>query len=245
MNWYFFRQILRGINRNRFNSLVKVLGMVLAIIPAMLILAFIHHERSYDRNYPGYERIFRIIRNWQEDKKYEVYTSVPFLPALLLNFPEIETGTRIWPLYGQDAIVGSRIYNQEVMLAVDTSFFSTFGLDLIAGDEKSALHNPGSLIISKSLALNIFGKDDPIGKIIEFEGNRFSDRNRLFTVKGVYNDFPSNSHFKGNLIVSLQSFTTSRNSSPLNHMLMTYVRLKNPENEKTVEEKLPKFMESF
>ena len=245
MNWYFFRQILRGINRNRFNSLVKVLGMVLAIIPAMLILAFIHHERSYDRNYPGYERIFRIIRNWQEDKKYEVYTSVPFLPALLLNFPEIETGTRIWPLYGQDAIVGSRIYNQDVMLAVDTSFFSTFGLDLIAGDKKSALHNPGSLIISKSLALNIFGKDDPIGKIIEFEGNRFSERNKLFTVKGVYNDFPSNSHFQGDLIVSLQSFVTSRNSSPLNHMLMTYVRLKNPENEKTVEEKLPKFMESF
>ncbi len=245
MNWYYFRLILREINRNRFNSFVKVTGMVLAIIPVMLILAFVNHERSYDRNYPGYDSVFRIIRNWQEDKKYEVYTSVPFLPALLQNFPEIETGTRIWPLYGQDAIIGNRIYNQEVILAVDSTFFSTFRLDLIAGDKKAALHSPGSLIISKGLALDIFGKDNPIGKIIEFEGNRFSAENKLFTVEGVYNDFSSNSHFKGDIIVSFQSFASSRNSSPLNHMLMTYIRLKNLENEKTVEEKLPKFMELF
>ena len=245
MNRYFFRQILRGIYRNRFNSIVKVLGITLAIIPLMLIWAFITHERGYDRYFPGYEKIFRVIRNWQEDKKYGVYTSVPFLPALLQNFPEIETGTRIWPLYGQDAIVGDRIYNQEVMLAVDSSFFSTFRMELLAGDMRTALHNPGTVIISKSFAENVFGKVDPIGKTIEFEGSRFSERNRVFTVDGVYNDFPSNSHFKGNVIVSFLSFITNRNSNVTNHMLMTYIRLKNPENEKDVEEKLPEFMESF
>jgi len=245
MNWYFFRQILRGINKNRFNSFVKVLGIALAIIPAMLIWSFINHEKSYDRNLPGYENIFRVIRNWQEDKKYGVYTSVPFLPALLQNFSEIETGTRIWPLYGQDAIVGDMIYNEEVMLAADSSFFTTFRMDLLAGDKNTALHNPGSLIISKSAAANLFGKEDPVGKIIEFEGNRFSDRNRLFTVEGVYNDFPSNSHFQGNFILSFQSFVTNRNSNVTNHMLTTYIRLNSPENEKIIEEKLPKFMESF
>ena len=245
MNWYFLRQILRGIGRNRFNSVVKVLGISLAIIPAILIWSFVTHEISYDRNFPGYENIFRVIRNWQEDKKYGTYTSVPFFPALQQNFPEIETGTRIWPLYGQDAILGDKIYNEEVMLAADSSFFSTFRMDLLAGDKMSALHNPGCLIISKSAAANIFANDDPVGKTIEFEGNRFSDSNRLFTVKGVYEDFPSNSHFQGNFILSLQSFISSRNSNVTNHMLMTYIRLKSPQNEKIIEEKLPKFMESF
>jgi len=245
MSWYFFRQILRGVNLNRFNSFVKVLGITLAIIPVMLIWAFVQHERSYDRNFPGYEKIFRVVRNWQEDKKFGVYTSVPFLPALLQNFPEIETGTRIWPLYGQDAIVGDMIYNEEVMLAVDSSFFSTFRMDLLAGDKNTALLNPGSLIISKSATANLFGKEDPIGKTIEFEGNRFSDGNRLFTVEGVYDDFPSNSHFQGDFILSFQSFITSRNSNVTNHMLTTYIRLKSPQNEITIKEKLPKFMESF
>jgi len=245
MSWHFFRQVVRSITRNRFNSFVKVIGISLAIIPAMLIWAFVKHEKSYDRHSPGYENIFRVIRNWQEDKKYGVYTSVPFLPALLQNFPEIETGTRIWPLYGQDVIVGDKIYYQKVILAADSSFFETFRPELLTGDKKTALHTPGSLIISKSAAANIFGSDDPLGKTIEFEGNRFSDRTRIFTIKGVYNDFPSNSHFQGDFILSLQTFITGRNSNPTNHMLMTYVRVKNPQNEKNVEEKLPEFMQSF
>src|SRR4030042_3693486 len=245
MSGYFFKQILRGIYRKKFNSLVKIIGITFAIIPAMLIWAFVQHEKSYDRDFPGYENIFRVIRNWQEDKKYGVYTSVPFLPALLQNFPEIETGSRIWPVYGQDAIVGVRIYNQEVMLAANSSFFPTFRMELVAGDKNTALDNPGSVIISKSAAADLFGKEDPIGKVIEFEGSRFSERNKLFTVQGVYDDFPSYSHFQGNYIVSLLSFVTSQNSNVTNHMLMTYIRLKNPESERTVEKELPKFMESF
>ncbi len=211
----------------------------------MLIWTFVQHEKSYDRNYPGHEKIFRVIRNWQEDKKFGVHTSVPFLPALLKEFPEVETGTRIWPLYGQDAVIGNMIYNEEVILAADSSFFSTFRLDLLTGDKSTALHDPGSLIISKSTAGKLFGQDDPTGKTIEFEGTRFSANNRLFTIKGVYDDFPPNSHLKGNFILSFQSFITSRNSNVTNHMLTTYIRLKNPQNELTVEEKLPKFMESF
>ena len=69
MSWYFLKQVLRSIARNRFNSFVKILGIALAIIPAMLILAFITHEKSYDRHFPGYENIFRVVRNWQEDEK--------------------------------------------------------------------------------------------------------------------------------------------------------------------------------
>ena len=245
MYWYIIRQILRGIIRNRFHSFVKVLGLTLAIIPAMLIWSFVQHEKSYDHHFPVHENIFRVVRNWQEDKKYGVYTSVPFLPALLQDFPEIKTGTRIWPLYGQDAIVGEMIFNEEVMLAADSSFFDTFRMGLLSGDKKTALHNPGFVIISKSIAVNLFGNNDPIGKTIEFEGSRFSERNKIFTVTGVFDDFPSNSHFRGNFILSLQSFVTGRNSNVTNHMLMTYIRLNSPQNEKTIEEKLPKFMESF
>jgi len=245
MSWYFLKQVLRGIARNRFNSIVKILGIALAIIPAMLIAAFITYEKSFDRHFPGYENIFRVVRNWQEDEKYGVYTPVPFLPALQQNFPEIETGTRIWPLIGQDAVVGDKIYNEDVILAVDSSFFATFRMNLLTGDEKTALNSPGSLIISKSAAANIFGTDDPIGKNIEFEGNRFSERTKMFTIKGVYDDFPSNSHFQGDFILALNTFITSRNSNPWNHMLMTYIQLKSPLNEKNVEEKLPEFMEEF
>jgi putative ABC transport system permease protein len=242
---YYLKQILRNIYRKKFNSLVKIFGIAFAFIPGMLIWSFVSYESSYDRQFEGYENIFRIVRNWQEDIKYGVYTSVPLLPALLQTFPEIETGTRIWPLYGQDAIVGDIVYNEEVILAADSSFLSTFRMNLYSGDKTTALVNPGSVVISKSIAAKMFENNNPIGVTIEFEGNIFSESNKLFTVVGVFDDFPSNSHFKGNFILSLQSFVTSRNSNPTNHMLTTYVRLNSPLNEEIIEHKLPEFMESF
>ncbi len=245
MSWYFVRQILRGINRNRFNSFVKALGITLALISGMLIWSFVQHEKSYDRDFPGFEKIFRVVRNWQEDVKYGAYTPVPLLSALSETFPEIETGTRIWPLYGQNAKVGNRIYNEEMMLAADSSFFNTFGIQLFAGDVLTALSTSGSVIISKSTASKLYGTDDPIGRIIEFEGNAISERNRIFTVKGIFDDFPSNSHLKANYILSLRSFNISIDPETRNHQLMTYLRLNNPADERLIEQKLPKFMESF
>jgi putative ABC transport system permease protein len=245
MVFYYIRQIFRGIKNKRFNSLIKVLGITLAFSSGLLIWSFVNYESGYDRQFPGYEKIFRVIRNWQEDKQYGVYTSVPLLPALTRNFPEVETGTRVWPLYGQDILVGDLVYNEEVILAVDSSFFNTFGMKLLRGDPKTALDNPGSVVISKTMAENLYGHTDPIGKIIKFEGYAFPDRNKTFIVKGVFKDFVSNCHLKGDFLLSLNSFITSRNSNVTNHMLMTYLRLKNPKNEKTIEQKLPEFMESF
>ncbi len=245
MNFYYIRQILRGIKQKRLNSLIKVLGITLAFIPGLLIWSFVTYESGYDRQFSGYEKIFRVIRNWQEDKQYGVYTSVPLLPSLLQDFPEVETGTRLWPIYGQDVLVGDLIYNEEVILAVDSSFFNTFKMELFTGDANSALDNPGSVVISKTMSEKLYGNNDPIGKTIEFEGYAFSDRNKIFVIKGVFNDFVSNSHLKGDFILSLQTFVTSRNSNVTNHMLMTYIRLKTPINEKTIEQKLPEFMESF
>jgi putative ABC transport system permease protein len=245
MNLYYIRQILRGIKQKRLNSLIKVLGITLAFVPGILIWSFVSYESSYDIQFSGYEKIFRVIRNWQEDKQFGVYTSVPLLPALIQNFPEIETGTRIWPLYGQDVLVGDLIYNEDVILAVDSSFFNTFKMELLTGDSNIALNNPGSVVISKTMAENLYGSNDPIGKSIEFEGYAFSDRNKTFVVKGVFNDLVSNSHLKGDFLLSLQSFITSRNSNVTNHMMMTYIRLISPQNEKLLEQKLPEFMESF
>ncbi len=245
MTWYYLKQIVRSLYQKKFNSLVKIIGITFTVIPLILIWSFVSYESGYDRFLSGNENVYRVIRNWQEDKIFGTYTSVPFLPALLKDFPEIKTGTRLWPLLDHDVIIDGMVYNQEVMLAVDSSFFNTLGIDLLTGDKNKALADPGSVVLSKSMSAKLYGKDDPAGKIIEIEGNRISDRNRNFIVTGVYDDFPSNSHLKGNFILSLSTIISGRTYDPTNHMLMTYLRLNKPADKNSVEKKLPGFMESF
>ncbi len=245
MNWYHIKLVLRGLSLKRFSSVIKVLGITLALVPAMLIWTYVKHESGYDKHFTDSEKIFRVIRNWQEDPKFGAYTAVPMLAAMVETFPEIESGTRIWPIFDQVALVNNKVYNEETILAADTSFFNTFGMELLEGDKNTALNNSGSVVISKTMATKLFGENDAVGQTIEFEGYGFSNDNKLFTVSGIFDDFPSNSHLKGNFILTLKSLGVYYQPNATNHTLMTYLRLNSPESEKLIEQKFPEFMASF
>jgi putative ABC transport system permease protein len=245
MNLSNIKHTLRSINKNRLNSLIKITGITLAIVPAALIWTFVEHETKYDLHFVDSERTFRIIRNWQEDPKYGAYTPVPLLATMLETFPEVEEGTRVWPMYDREAILNTQIYRENVMLAVDPSFFSTFGMELIKGSSDEALKDPGSVVISKTMAHILFGDINPLGENIEFAGYGFLPENNAFTISGVYDDFPSTSHLQGNFIFSIEAFGISNISNRTNHLLMTYIKLNDPSGKGKIEDELPGFMEAF
>jgi putative ABC transport system permease protein len=245
MNWYHIKQILRSIRKNKFNSIIKILGIIFALVPALLIWSYVKHETSYDKHFNESEKCFRVVRNWQEDLKYTSSTPVPLVTELLKTYPQITAGTRIYTLHNNEAIYNNQIFREEVMLVVDSSFFNTLGMELLSGDKNSALKNAGSVAISKKTANKLFGNKNPIGETIKFEGSSFFSTSNIATVSGVFDDFPANSHLKGNYILSIHSSRIENAASHTNHNCMTYIRLNNAESESLIEEKFPKFMELF
>lgn len=67
MKWHFIKVVFRGIKLKKLNTLIKILGIVFALVPMILIFSFVRYEISYDSQFPESEKIFRVIRNWQED----------------------------------------------------------------------------------------------------------------------------------------------------------------------------------
>ncbi|XOV91235.1 MAG: ABC transporter permease [Bacteroidota bacterium] len=245
MNFYHFKLVIRGLYQKKFNSLIKILGIILALVPAILIWSFVKHEVSYDKQFTDSEKIFRVVRNWQEDTKFEASTPVPLFPEMKSTFPEIETGSRILPLYDFEVLVNDQVYPEGVMLTADSSFFNMLNMELIAGDKNRVLADPGTVAISKSMADKLFGNQEPMGETIELVGRGTSNNTTAFTVGGVFTDFPSNSHFRANVIFPLKTFRIYNQQAHGNHPLITYLRLKDAEGEQTIEEKFPSFMENF
>src|SRR5690606_23311984 len=62
-------------------------------------------------------------------------------------------------------------------------------LEMIRGT-RAGLNDPYSILLSESVAESIFGKDDPINKILKF------DRSYDVKVSGVYRDLPDNTTFR-------------------------------------------------
>ena len=83
------------------------------------------------------------------------------------------------------------------MLAVDSTFFDVFTFPLTKGDRRTALKNPGGILISTSTAKKYFGDEEPVGKHLAV-----NDDQQLIEVIGVFKDVPVNSHFHFDILVS-------------------------------------------
>jgi putative ABC transport system permease protein len=76
------------------------------------------------------------------------------------------------------------------------SFFNIFSYSLIAGDPKTALLEPNTAIITESVAKKLFGTVNAVGKLASFSFNN------PVKITGVMQDFPVNTHFKCDVLLS-------------------------------------------
>src|SRR5690348_18402140 len=76
---------------------------------------------------------------------------------------------------------------------------------MIKGDAKTALAQPGDIVLTQETAEKFFGKQEPIGKIIQVN----TDSNRVYKVTGIIKNIPANSHFHFDAFGSLTSWANA------------------------------------
>jgi hypothetical protein len=70
-------------------TIINLSGLSIGFVVSILIWAFITHELSYDDAFKDADRIFRVIRNWQESPKFSTDVPAPLAQALRSEFPAI------------------------------------------------------------------------------------------------------------------------------------------------------------
>ena len=118
-----------------------------------------------------------------------------------------------------------------------------FDFPLVAGDSRTALREPNSIIINEDLAKRLFEKTDVIGKTLNFQ---FTDN--LFKITGILKNHPQNSSFDFNSVLSESSFLTDtgyRNAMGgdwLSNRFSVYALLKPNTKPEIVAEKMTKLV---
>jgi putative ABC transport system permease protein len=194
---------LRNLSNNKVHTLINVTGLALGIASVFLITLYVKHEMGYDRYYPGYENIYRIV--W-ENENPQTRTPHPMAQAMADDFPEVESAVSLSPLWAPGLtreIFSFRNpeknlqFDESNVLSVDTTFFDVFGFPVVRGDAKRALKNVNGLLISESIAKKYFGDDDPIGKHLAVNSDTM-----LLEVMAVFKDIPDQSHIHFDMLVS-------------------------------------------
>jgi putative ABC transport system permease protein len=204
--------IRRNILSNKLHSIINIAGLAVGISSFILILLYVNHELTFDRFHKNYKNIYKLTLG------NSFYTMAPFAVVLKDKVPEIEKicridfqmGGGISPLLKVKKGNETKTFQVNDIIYADSTFFDIFSFRVIRGEAKRSLTEANSIVITQSTADKIFGKEDPIGKTIEFIGTNENPRLN-YTVSAIVEDIPANSSIKFNGIVS---FSTLKSIKP-------------------------------
>ena len=238
----FFNQIkiaFRNITKDLGYSLINILGLTIGITSTLFLLVYVFDELSYDTYHEHKDNLYRVASNITEtdDAFTWVVAQIPFAPQVKQDYPEVEDAIRFEDI-GKSLFEyeDKQFYDNDVNF-VDSTVFDVFTYEMIAGDPKTALNEPNSIVLTKSFANKFFGDEDPMGKII-------TNEDRSLKVTGLIKDVPYNSHFRFSALVSWTTIPERRQSWG-NFGLFTYVKLKPGTDPVVFDKKLEEMYDKF
>ena len=166
----YWRTAIRNSLKNKTTSFINILGLALSIAVIILIALYINEEKGYDKWIAGSEDTYRVYRNWPDGGQV-VWSPSLLAQKLVREFPEVSMSSglgiegEVLISHGQD-----KIYVDNVA-AVDSTFFQVVKLPFAKGNPEIALSEPNTIVMTEHLAGRLFGDADPIGKIIEYNGD--------------------------------------------------------------------------
>ncbi len=234
---------LRNLLKHKAYSFINIAGLAVGLACCLLISLYVKDELSYDRYHEKADRLFKVVtdgRSPEREAKFAL-TPAPLAEALVRDFPEVETTTRLFTLFGNAVVAhGEKRFNEERIFFGDSTFFEVFSIPLIAGNPKTALAKPASMVLSETVAQKYFGSENPLGKTI-----RLNDDDDL-QITGVMRDVPANSHFHCDFLISLISAGFSRNPSFIsNNNFHTYLVLRDGASLQALESKFPAAIKKY
>jgi putative ABC transport system permease protein len=218
----FFKVALRNLWKNKGFSAINIIGLATGLATCLLILLYVLDELSYDRYNKNAERIYRVDNEIKFAENYFDLSVAPALmgPTMIKELPAIEKMTRLRWYGGFSVKKGTENLKEGRVGYADSTLFDVFTLPMLAGDPKTALRDPHSLVITETIAKKYFNRIDVVGRnlLINDTGN--------YKITGVIKDLPAQSHFYFDFFVPLSENPDSRNDNWLSNNYSTYVLLK-------------------
>jgi putative ABC transport system permease protein len=241
----YFKVIIQNLIRNKTYSFINILGLSTGLAACLIILQYVRFEHSYDRFHSKGEDIYRVILEMNSDGNVtrDAANFAPTSEALKNDFPEVKNYVRITPEYGRVVLAYSgKAFEEKKVYYADSTWFTFFDFKLLAGNPKTALKEPGSIVLSMASAEKYFGPEDswkqsPLNQIIVLNNSK------TLTITGIM-DAPANSHIQYDALISFTTFVQQHDPSKEWgwNDFYTYIELAPGTDPKVFESKLPAFV---
>ena len=161
----YLKTALRNISRNKVHSLINIIGLAIGVALFIIIALYVYYELTYDNFHVNNENIYRLERG-------EKGNSSIFLPSgmgidVLNQFPEVQNMVRF--KYSGNVIIKNKDETHKIpdLYLADSTVWDIFSFDFILGTPENALVDPFNVVLTESIAKQIFGDQNPVNKIVK------------------------------------------------------------------------------
>jgi len=234
---------IRSFFRQRFYSLINLLGLATGLTCTLLIYLWVHDEINIDRHHQELDKIFRIVSNGKLDDGSVITWTItpgPLADDIRENIPEVAWAARTMHNGDQLFQFGEHSFLEEGVFG-DPDLFRILTFDITEGNYPPLTLEKNWLAISQSLANKLFGQENAVGKTV-----RVSRRYDL-TIATVYADMTDNSSLHFDFILPFEIYREIRgegfNWGNFDHDL--YLKLNNTSQSQLVIDKINQRVKEF
>ncbi len=229
----YFVIAFRNLLKTKGFTVINVSGLAVGMATAILIAAWIYNEVSFDRFHVNRKNIYQTWNRGTMDGKIQCWPNTPKVlgPTLKAEFADVKEVSRTFMRWFV-TIAGDRKISTQALIT-DPSFLKIFSFPLAEGDVNTALNEGYSIVVTKKMALKMFGNTNVMGKEIKID-------NEHYQVTGILEDLPTNTDFSFDYLLSWEYMRRTGDDEVnwANNGVFTYVLLGDGVNGDLVNQKI-------
>ncbi len=202
MVFYNIKQSIRGMLNNKTFTFLNLTGFAIGFAVCIIIMIFAYREYTTDSSYPNAKNIYRVVDAKKESTAIDrdIVQELQKLSDVKLAVPVLymdlsETDFRQFLI---DMESGKSIETKESFIATNNDFFKMFSIKPLVSKANTPFADDKSMVLTRSIAMQLFGKIDVLDKKIKKE-------HAIFTVSAVVEDMPDNSSIKSGMFVNYKN----------------------------------------
>lgn len=164
---YLLKTIIRNFSRRPVTNLINLLGLTVSLTLVIILSLYCYGELTTDNYHKNRDRVY-LYR--LEDR---VYTPGVLKDHIDVKIPGIESTVRVGGSWEPPVL---QVENKEPIISdlifADENFFKLFTYNFIEGNAETALKEPLTVVITKTLSHKFFGSEAAMGKTIKLNNDK-------------------------------------------------------------------------
>lgn len=155
---------LRFLMRSKSYTIINLLGLAFSLACCIILMRYIHRELTVDTHCIDREQVYAICTNTEGSRGLSGLKQFSY-DTVTIDKRLIESMTTYIPLEKDYVISGTNRIPARCIVT-DSVFFRLFRYPVIQGG--LSLQTPQSALLTEKFARKIFGRENPIGKVLRY-----------------------------------------------------------------------------